>query len=428
MENARFMKRKVKAGAIEVDRESTRPPSLRPVSAARRPAPGLTRYWWPRKSPTLYACAACTLIVNYEVEATVLGDLGEPIVAERKVNQKRIRLKTLDEHTDIPRLVEEILQSVKLIPESKRALVQQLLYDLQRHQQHGGPLRSRSASVAAGAGASGRDSAGTPVQEEREEKASLEALGEYIDGCYEGVEGALSATGLLLQLAREPTNLEPLAQDDRLLGCLTRLLNDEGKRSLDLAVNIVSVLYALSAYSDFHPALLEFKSGSLVMDVVDLEIKRHALRERERAQAGSTEPNPEEERRDKLRRRKQEKVLYVSFHVLLNLAEDINTERKMCNHGIVQMLTAMLSRHNGDLLILTLAFLKKLSIFGENAGEMAKAHLADRLVAFVPNKHEGVLEQVLHLLFNLSFHPKCNAQLGRAGLAPKLLALLRKGR
>lgn len=356
--------------------------------------------------------------------------MGEPIVAERKSNQKLIRLKALDENTDVGRLVDEILDKCKLIHESKRALVEGLLVDLQRQQQHGaragGARRSRERVDGAG---SGGVQGGEPG-DSGGEVASLDRLGTYIDACYEGVEHAIVATGQLLQLAREPAQLEPLVNDDRLLGCVTRLLNDEGRRSADLAINIVSVLYALSAYSDFHAALLEFKVGSLVMDVVDLEIKRHALRERERASAppDTGASAADEARRDKLRLKKQERLLYVCCHVLLNLAEDINTERKMCNHGLLPMLTALLSRHNGDLLLLALAFLRKLSIFGENADEMARARLADKLIAFVPNKHEGVLEQVLHLAYNLAFHPKCAAQLGAAGLSAKLLALLRRGR
>ena len=45
---ARYMRRKVKAGLIEADHEE------------------------------------CAIVVHYEVEATVLGELGEPIVAERQ--------------------------------------------------------------------------------------------------------------------------------------------------------------------------------------------------------------------------------------------------------------------------------------------------------------------------------------------------------
>ena len=64
--------------------------------------------------------------------------------------------------------------------------------------------------------------------------------------------------------------------------------------------------------------------GNYVLSVIELESKRHKVRERERAQQqGSGEPAEEKERekRHRLMLRKQEKLLYVCFHVLLNLAE-----------------------------------------------------------------------------------------------------------
>ena len=62
---ARYMRRKVKAGLIEADH------------------------------------AQCAIVVHYEVEATVLGDMGEPIVAERQENTKVIKLKTLGPNTNV---------------------------------------------------------------------------------------------------------------------------------------------------------------------------------------------------------------------------------------------------------------------------------------------------------------------------------------
>ena len=88
------MRRKVKAGLIEADHEE------------------------------------CAIVVHYEVEATVLGELGEPIVAERQDNTKKIKLKTLNENTNIPRLAEEILEKCKLIHASKLSQVEQLLQQL----------------------------------------------------------------------------------------------------------------------------------------------------------------------------------------------------------------------------------------------------------------------------------------------------------
>ena len=76
----------------------------------------------------------CAIVVHYEVEATVLGELGEAIVAERQENTKRIKLKTLSENSNIPRLAEEILDKCKLIHASKLHQVEDLLRQLQAHQ------------------------------------------------------------------------------------------------------------------------------------------------------------------------------------------------------------------------------------------------------------------------------------------------------
>lgn len=68
--------------------------------------------------------------------------------------------------------------------------------------------------------------------------------------------------------------------------------------------------------------------------------------------------------------KKQEKILFVAFHLLLNLAENLQIERKMKNRKVIYLLMAMLERNNPDLLFIVLNFLKKLSIFGENKNEM----------------------------------------------------------
>jgi hypothetical protein len=60
----------------------------------------------------------------------------------------------------------------------------------------------------------------------------------------------------------------------------------------------------------------------------------------------------------------------VCFHVLLNLAENIEIERKMKKLQIVGMLCMMLERQNKDLVLLALFFLKKLSIFKDNKDDM----------------------------------------------------------
>ena len=67
----------------------------------------------------------------------------------------------------------------------------------------------------------------------------------------------------------------------------------------------------------------------------------------------------------------------MCFYLLLNLSEDIKTELKMVNRGLVEMLSRCLERKdNSDLVILGLTFLKKLSVFVENKNQMVITYFA----------------------------------------------------
>ena len=72
--------------------------------------------------------------------------------------------------------------------------------------------------------------------------------------------------------------------------------------------------------------------GDMVMKVIELETKRDALRKEELQVKLKTLGREEQEREQKKLRateKKQDKLLFVCFHVLMNLAEDITIERKM---------------------------------------------------------------------------------------------------
>ena len=69
---------------------------------------------------------------------------------------------------------------------------------------------------------------------------------------------------------------------------------------------------------------------------------------------------------------KQERLLYLCFHVLLNLAEDPHVERKMKKRNICSYLCSLLYRDNVELLLLVVTFLKKLSVVTENIAEIVR--------------------------------------------------------
>eukprot|EP00064_Thunnus_orientalis_P016053 superscaffoldBa00003100_g16116 len=78
------------------------------------------------------------LVVHYEVEATILGELGDPVVGERKECQKIIRLKSLNANTNTSSLARKVVEECRLIHSSKLREVEQLLFYLQNRKQPNG--------------------------------------------------------------------------------------------------------------------------------------------------------------------------------------------------------------------------------------------------------------------------------------------------
>ena len=207
---------------------------------------------------------------------------------------------------------------------------------------------------------------------------------------------------------------------------------------MDLAINIIYILYSFSNFSQFHQLLQQAHVGDNIMRLIDLEIQRQAVRDKEKqkekerqqgAAAGSGADGAEErerQKRQKLVVRKQEKLLYVCFHVLLNLAEEPATEKKMAKRGIVRYLVAMLPRQNIELQVLVLIFLKKLAIFKENLPDLKKNKVALLLVPLVASPTEALQVSALRLLFNISFEPSGREAIVQGGLIPKLSKLLRQ--
>lgn len=102
--------------------------------------------------------------------------------------------------------------------------------------------------------------------------------------------------------------------------------------------------------------------------------------------------------------RKQDKLLFVAFYILLNLAEDLNVERKMVRKQLIPSLAAVVTtRRFEDLLILCVTFLKKLCTVGENKDAVKELKLLDTLMRFIPCSSQPLITITLRLLFNLSF-------------------------
>ncbi|XP_062308257.1 kinesin-associated protein 3a [Osmerus eperlanus] len=387
-EDARYLKRKIKGGSLDVH-------------------------------PTEKA-----LVVQYEVEATILGETGDPMIGERKECQKIIRLKSLNVNTDIASLARKVVEECRLIQPSKLPEVEQLLFYLQNRKKtdkREKRLSSKDISPFEGM--------------ELDEEANINSIDEYVELLYEDVPEKTRGATLILHLARNADNLEELLQNETALGALARVLREDWKQSVDLATTIIYIFFCFSSFSQFHGLITHYKIGALCMNIVEHELKRYDLWQEElqkKKNAYIEDPENQNLKKDHEKAfkkyqgllAKQEQLLRVALFLLLNLAEDTRTELKMRNKNIVHLLVKTLEREDEELLLLVVSFLKKLSIFLENKNDMAETYAVEKLSRFVPSGHEELQCTTLRLLLNLSFDTGLRGQMVEAGLIPKLSALL----
>eukprot|EP00741_Cyanophora_paradoxa_P016640 tig00000198_g16069.t1 len=259
----------------------------------------------------------------------------------------------------------------------------------------------------------------------------IEDIDSYIELLYEELEKKIQSTAKILYLAKDASNLEPLISHQLLLTTIARTLQEELKKSTDLVLNIMYTFYIFSMFSQFHQFIMQHKIGDTTFKIIDFEIKRHEVRVKgyqEKKQSGTLTEEELEKEQKKLKAmiKKQDRLLIVSLKLLLNLAEDVAVEQKMKKRNIVQYLSVMLDRRNGRLLTLTVYFLKKLSIFEENKGDMAQERVVEKLCRFIPCNDDALMSVTLRLLLNLSFDSGMREEMVRQGLIQKLVEVLKK--
>ncbi|XP_076752591.1 kinesin associated protein 3 isoform X4 [Xylocopa sonorina] len=408
MDEAKFLKRKVRSGTLDVH-------------------------------PTEKA-----LVVNYDVEALILGELGDPMLGDRKECQKIIRLKSLNADTNVSLLAKEVIEKCSLIHESKLREVEQLIYYLQNRKTNDSYTSSDNNSQPSRPASSNSIS----TDNGETERAVISNVDNYIELLYEEIPGKIRGSSLILQLARIPDNLHELTKNESLLSALARVLREDWRRSIELSTNIVYIFFCFSTYSQFHNIVLEYRIGSLCMDIIDFELRRYEqwkedmdkhgpldyeIKKRANDVATSVTESEIKKLKEELEKsrkkfkslmKKQEQLLRVAFYLLLNIAENMEVERKMRKKNVIGMLIKTLDRTNIDLLILVIAFLKKLSIFRENKDLMAEENIIEKIPRLLHSNNSDLVQSTLKLLFNLSFDPKLRAKMIRVGLLPKLIKLL----
>ena len=405
------------------------------------------------------------ILVHYELEGQLYADDGVTIVTEKSQATKKIKVKAINEHTNVPSLAGEIVTKCKLIHHSKTTQVEDLLYQLQQRETGGGgqggdwhggrgghdagmeaemeALRvqeeervaameaeaaAAAAVAAAAAAAAPADRGGYPEYSEApplhipQVTAYVEELDDYIEKLYDDdMAVKVEATTYIAALARSTETLESLLAHETVVQTLARVLREDGRKSVDLATNIIGVFFSFSNFSQFHQVILENQMGDMTMRIIDLEVKRSEDRI---AALKGKRPDELTQRRIDLASRRQDRLFYVCFYLLLNLSEDPNVERKMKKRNIVVYLVKMLERRSVDLLVLCVTFLKKLSIYRENKDKMLECNIIDKLARFVPGQ-DVLLLVTLRLLLNLSFDPTLRQQMVDRSMIPRVVELMK---
>ena len=389
-DDARYLKKKIKTGAIDVH-------------------------------PTLQA-----IVVHFEVEATILGEAGDTMLNENKQSQKTIMINNLSPSTDLHKLSEVIVEKCNLIHSSKVPELEQLLYYLQTRK-----VAVNSESVEKEMERIRQVTSQFEDIDEMQEKADLNDLESYVDLLYDDMKTKTRGTALILQLARNPDNLAELIENEMVLGALSRVLREDWKKSIDLCTNIIYIFFCFSSFSDFHSLLLQYKIGSSCLLVIENELKRFEYwkEELKKKKKLAIDEKTEDAQRAYLKSErkfevvihKQEQLLRVTVYLLLNLAEDTPIEIKMTQKNISGFLIEMMDRKSIELLILVVSFLKRLSIYKENKDTMKSLNIVQKLNKLLPHESEILVSLILRLLLNLSFDAEIRTQMIKCGMLPKLV-------
>ncbi|XP_054159708.1 kinesin-associated protein 3-like [Oppia nitens] len=373
------------------------------------------------------------IIINYELEASLVGDLGDTMLEESRQLQKIIRVKNLDEWTDIKQLAKELIEKCDLIPASKYNELTTLLHYLQ--------TRKEVATTRPQTALSDRMKnmlIDRPDSETRDttEEAVIDKLDHYIELLYEDLPEKIKGSLLILKLSKNSENLIELTTNETLVCALARVLREDGKKSLELAINIVFIFACFSNYSQFHITISQFKVGSICFDLVECELTREdswiqELNEKKALAEGHYNLTAQADFEKSLKRyqlliRKQNNLLRVVYYLLLNLSEDTKVEIKMVNKGIIRLLVKTLDRDSQELLLVVVLFLKKLSIYIENKNQMKELSIIEKLAPVLSLTNENLVSNTLKLMHNLIFDNQLRVVVIKTGLILKLVTFLSK--
>ncbi|XP_074593296.1 kinesin associated protein 3 [Brevipalpus obovatus] len=275
-----------------------------------------------------------SLIINCEVEASLVSDnFADSFLERTRDIQKVVRLKSLEETSDIDAIVSQVISKSKgLLSELQRDEIRQSILYLKNRSSNqnrigiGSQSNSNSRPKTAGGrlsngsattnGLNTNNTSNSSLQNGRsnnnlksvhtfdpsidsfthelsrslnsssliDSEPSINNLDDYIELLYEDLPEKLKSAAMVYKLSLDHVNLVLMVENEPLMCALSRLIREEGRKNIDLTTVIIATFANLSVYSQFHPAITRFKIGSMCLEVVQSELEKEMSSFRELAE------------------------------------------------------------------------------------------------------------------------------------------------
>ena len=303
-------------------------------------------------------------------------------------------MKTLNLGDDIDRIARKVIQKCKYIPENWIEETKDILHCLQMRtveQTSFGNMSEDNSSID-----------------------SVDDILSFIDSClsslYSGKEEKVSATRDLLSICKKIDNLNILVQHEPIMSAMSRLIGDDSICSSDLTFNLGRICLAISSVRKHHKLLSKHGIGSLIISVVQLEVKRKNLlmnSDYPGVTGGEISVGT----------RRNDNILYVYLSILAEFSVDMSTFQKMLKRDITPLLLSCVTTASRECLYVVLLLLKRASMYEEEVMIMKdweQVNLVETFVKLLMNDDVQISALVTSILYNLSFKRFFREQMLRA--------------
>lgn len=212
---------------------------------------------------------------------------------------------------------------------------------------------------------------------------------------------------MILYLSVDPSKMVHLANEN-LFNILSRSLKEDHKKNMEFLIHLLAFFYGYSCYETFHEILASYSVGETCLAIIDFQYSKYIIRKEDLQKKCENKASDFNKELDKFlfMIRKQDRILRLAFSILLNLADNPKTEKKMVKKDITGWLQKFVDRSNINLIVMILLFLKKLSVYEVNKDYMVKNCLLEHLQSMFSYTHQLIISLTLEIIYNLSFDRK----------------------